>query len=105
MVKPLHGARWLNPPHPSTIPTWDLALVLKALTCSPFKPVKSASLKVLTFKTALLPTLVSVKQVNDIQALLVSESCMDFGPDDRVVLKPREVVLLRCSQLRSEPRL
>lgn len=27
VVKPLHGMRWLNPPRPSTIPTWDLTLL------------------------------------------------------------------------------
>lgn len=61
VVKFLHGARQLNPSHPSTIPTWDLTLVLMALTCSPFEPLESALLKVLSFKTALLLALMSVK--------------------------------------------
>ena len=31
------------------IPSWDLSLVLMALTNAPFEPLKDASLKVLTF--------------------------------------------------------
>lgn len=45
-------SRQLNPPCPSS-PFWDLALVLKAFICSPFEPLHSALLKVLSFKTAL----------------------------------------------------
>ena len=34
-----------------SIPSWDLALVLHALTKQPFEPLGKASLKLLTFKT------------------------------------------------------
>ena len=34
-----------------SIPSWDLSLVLLALTKPPFEPLKDASLKILTFKT------------------------------------------------------
>lgn len=80
LVTFLRGAR--QSPHLSTIPTWDLALVLKALTCSPFVQLQLASLKVFSFKMALLLALVSVQQVGDIHALSVNESCIDFGPDE-----------------------
>lgn len=35
VIRFLYGTRWLNTPRPSTIPTWGLALVLKALACPP----------------------------------------------------------------------
>ena len=35
------------------IPSWDLSLVLLALTKAPFEPLKDASLKILTFKTGI----------------------------------------------------
>lgn len=84
----------VEPPRPSTIPTWDLTLVLKALTCSPFEPLQSASLKVLSFKMVLLLSLLSVKRFQcmiNIHALSVNDLCMDFGLDDcKVILRPRE---------------
>lgn len=58
VVRFLWGTRWLNPLRPSTIPIWDLALVLKALTCV---SLKVATLKVLSFKTALLLAFAFVK--------------------------------------------
>lgn len=54
VLKFLHGARRLNPPRLTTIRTWDLSLVLSALAYSPFQPLKSVSLKALSFKTLLL---------------------------------------------------
>lgn len=36
------GARWMNPPWPPTVPTWDLLLVLRALVGPPFEPLQSA---------------------------------------------------------------
>ncbi len=36
----LRGALWLNPPHPKTMPTWDLSIVLGALKGPPFEPLQ-----------------------------------------------------------------
>lgn len=33
----LRGARWLNPPHPRTMLTWDLSLVLRTLNGPTFE--------------------------------------------------------------------
>ncbi len=60
----LKGARRLNPPRPSTLPTWDLALVYDALMGPPIQPILSGSLRALSLKTALLLVLASVKRVN-----------------------------------------
>lgn len=38
VVRFLQGVRRLNPPRPPTMPPWDLALVLRALSLPPFEP-------------------------------------------------------------------
>ncbi len=91
IIRFLKGARRLNPPRPSTLPTWDLALVLDALKGPPFEPIQSASLRALSLKTALLLALASVKRVGDQQALSIDDSCIEFRPGDcRLTLKPRK---------------
>ncbi len=86
----LRGARRLNPPRPPSIPSWDLALVLRALQIAPFEPLQSADLRILSMKTSLLVALASIKRVGDLQAFSVDESCLEFGPGDgHVLLSPR----------------
>ncbi len=90
VVRFLKGARRLNPPRPPSIPSWDLALVLRALQIAPFEPLQSADLRILSMKTLLLVALASIKRVGDLQAFSVDESCLEFGPGDgHVVLSPR----------------
>ena len=52
------------------IPSWNLSLVLHQLTKAPFKPLKEASLKHLTFKTVFLLALGSGKRRSEIHAWL-----------------------------------
>ncbi|KAL0179664.1 hypothetical protein M9458_025106, partial [Cirrhinus mrigala] len=86
----LRGARRLNPPRPHLIPSWDLAVVLQGLQQDPFEPLQSVKLDALSFKTALLTALTSIKRVGDLQALSVNSSCLEFGPAySHVVLRPR----------------
>ncbi|XP_048019354.1 uncharacterized protein LOC125250684 [Megalobrama amblycephala] len=86
----LKGSRRLNPPLPFTVPTWDLSTVLRGLKGPPFEPLQSTDIHPLSLKTALLLALASVKRVGDLQALSVSPSCLEFGPNDsKVILKPR----------------
>ncbi len=54
VVRFLRGARRLNPPRPPSLPSWDLALVLRALQTAPFEPLQSVELKFLSMKTLLL---------------------------------------------------
>ena len=49
------------------IPSWNLSLVLHQLTKAPFKPLKEASLKHLTFKTVFLLALCSGNRRSEIQ--------------------------------------
>ena len=50
------------------IPSWNLSLVLHQLTKAPFVPLREASLKHLTFKTAFLLALGSGKRRSEIHA-------------------------------------
>ncbi len=80
VVRFLRGARRLNPPRPPSLPSWDLALVLRALITAPFEPLQSVELKFLSMKTLLLTALASIKRVGDLQAFSVDDSCLQFGP-------------------------
>ncbi len=51
VTKFLRGARRMNPQHPRTVPPWDLPTILRALKGSPFEPLQSSSLRVLSLKT------------------------------------------------------
>ncbi len=90
VIRFLRGARRLNPPRPPSLPSWDLALVLRALQIAPFEPLQSVELKFLSMKTLLLTALASIKRVGDLQAFSVDESCLEFGPaDSSATLRPR----------------
>ncbi len=91
VVEFLKGARRLKPPCPQTEPTWDLSIVLRALWALPL----GHSIRPICSPCRLRPpsflALASVKRVGDLHALLVSASCLEFGPNDyKVVLKPRQ---------------
>ncbi len=90
VVRFLRGARRLNPPRPPSLPSWDLALVLRTLITAPFEPLQSVELKFLSMKTLLLTALASIKRVGDLQAFSVDDSCLQFGPaDSSATLRPR----------------
>ncbi len=76
----MRGVRRLRPVRPTAVPSWDLSVVLEGLVTAPFKPLESASERILTLKVALLLALTSLKRVGDLQAFSVSETCMDFAP-------------------------
>src|SRR4029434_3636275 len=61
----------------------------RALTGPPFEPLETVDIKFVSLKTALLLALTSANRVGDMQALLVSPSCLQFSiAGDRVVLRP-----------------
>ena len=85
----MRGVRRARPVARSLVPSWDLTLVLDALTRAPFEPLDAVSLKFLSLKTALLVALTTAKRSSDMHALSVSPSCMRFsGNDSRVSLRP-----------------
>ncbi len=86
----MHGVRRLRPARPTAVPSWDLSVVLEGLVTAPFGPLESAPEQILTLKVTLLLALTSLKRVGDLQALSVSEMCMDFAPGlVKVSLRPR----------------
>ena len=93
-VRFLKGVRRLRPVVKSSIPSWDLILVLEALCGPPFEPIESVDMKFVSFKTALLLALTSAKRVGDLHALSVHSSCTQFTLDgSKVTLRPNEAYL------------
>ncbi|XP_016369319.1 uncharacterized protein LOC107709377, partial [Sinocyclocheilus rhinocerous] len=93
----MKGARRSLPVIRRTVPEWDLSMVLEALSQSPFEPLGSISLKLLSFKTALLLALASAKRVSELHALSVHSSCTKFSlSGDKVFLKPNPAFLPKC---------
>ena len=85
----MKGVMHLRPVTRSLVPSWDLTLVLDALTKDPFEPLETVDLKFLSLKTALLVALATAKRASDIHALSVNVSCMRFsGNDTRVTVRP-----------------
>lgn len=75
----MKGARRLRPPSKLVMPSWDLPLVLRALSEAPFEPLEGIGMKLLTLKTALLIALVSAKRVSELQAFSTHSLCMAFN--------------------------
>ncbi|KAL0147528.1 hypothetical protein M9458_057156, partial [Cirrhinus mrigala] len=89
-----------HPPRSHLIPSWDLAVVLQGLQQDPFEPLQSVELDALSFKTALLTALTSIKRVGDLQALSVNSSCLEFGPADSHEDDPNLTLLCPVRALR-----
>ncbi len=86
----LRGTRRLRPPVRPRMPTWDLAVVLEALSKAPFEPLEEVPWRFLTVKTVFLLAISSLKRVGDLQALSVAPSCLEFAPGmARAFLYPR----------------
>ena len=64
----LRNVRGEQAKRPSAFPTWDLSLVLRRLTMSPFEPLGKASDKHLTFKAIFLVALASGKRRGEVHA-------------------------------------
>ena len=78
------GVRRLRVPERHLIPSWDLLVVLRALTGPLFEPLEKVDMK-----TALLLALVSAKRIGNMQALSFSPSCLQFSvAGDKVVMRP-----------------
>ncbi len=71
-IRFIWAIRRLRPPICPKMPTWDLAVVLEALSRVPFEPLEEVPLRFLTVKTVFLQAISSLKRVGDIQALSVA---------------------------------
>ena len=65
----MKGLTNLNPKPRVRVPPWDLEVVLSALKKPPFYPLKDASLKHLTLRTAFLLALTSARRASEVHAL------------------------------------
>lgn len=80
------------------VPSWDLPTVLEALSGSPFEPLESADLRVLSLKTILLLALTSARRISELQALSVHTSCLQFSPDyGKLMLRPNPAFVPKVS--------
>ncbi len=77
----LKGARRLSPSRAQLIPSWDLGIVLKALTEPPFEPLDEIRMEFFTLKTAFLLAVSSVKRVSEIHAFSVHPACLRLGEE------------------------
>ena len=53
----------------TTLPDWDLSLVLKALMKAPFEPIQTCELKCLTYKTVFLLAFATAARRSELHAL------------------------------------
>ena len=58
-----------TPSRPQRLPAWDVSLVLRSLLRPPYEPLRSASLRDVTLKTAFLLALASARRVSELHAL------------------------------------
>ncbi|XP_072007387.1 uncharacterized protein [Engystomops pustulosus] len=89
--QPLADHRWvkrfiaaanrIRPQVLKRVPSWDLSLVLDALSRPPFEPLKDASIKNLTLKTSLLVAVTSARRLGELQAISIREPYMCILPD------------------------
>ena len=73
IIRLLKGVFNSRPPKVKLVPEWSLPKVLKMLQCSPFEPLKKASLKHVTLKTIFLVAITTFRRCADIQALRLGE--------------------------------
>ncbi len=96
VVRFLKGAKRLHPPRPPSVLPWDLKVVLRAISQSPFEPLTSVGLKELYLKTTLLLALASAKRIGDLHAFSVDSDCIRFGPGDySFTIRPRMGYVMR----------
>ena len=82
------------------IPSWDLTLVLQALTKAPFEPLSLAEPKFLTWKTVFLIALASGRRRTEIHAFTF-KGCSHSKGWSKVILKTDPAFLAK-NQLASE---
>ena len=96
----LRGNKALNPPRGLLAPSWDLSVVLAALREAPFEPLDSADLKFLTWKTAFLLAITSVRRVSELHALCAVPPFTVVNPRS-VLLRINPVFLPKTATQRS----
>ncbi len=75
VIRFLKGVFNSRPPRKMLTPEWDLPLVLNVLSAAPFEPLKSASLKLVSFKFCFLLALTTARRVSDVSKLAIGDHC------------------------------
>ena len=88
----MRGLTSLHPQPRVRVPSWDLEIVLSALKKPPFYPLKDASLKHLTIRTAFLMALTSARRASEVHAirhdtLQWKADCVYAFPDEQFLPK------------------
>ena len=78
IIRLLKGVFNSRPPERKLLPEWDLPLVLDMFKKPPFAPMKFASLKHLTWKTAFLIAITSFRRCSDLQSLKLGEGSVNI---------------------------
>ncbi|XP_063427248.1 uncharacterized protein LOC134710781 [Mytilus trossulus] len=78
IIRLLRGVFNSRPPERKLLPEWDLPLVLDMFKKPPFTPMRLASLKHLTWKTAFLIAITTFRRCSDLQALKLGEGSVNI---------------------------
>ena len=74
------GIFYSNPFTQQLLPSWDLPLVLEALSRPPYEPLRSAELKYWTWKTVFLIAMASANRISESHALYTNLACLRQEP-------------------------
>ena len=80
LSKLVKGIFHCNPISQKLLPSWDLPLVLEALSKPPFEPLRSVELKYLTWKTVFLIAMASANRISELHALSINQACLRQEP-------------------------
>ena len=92
----LKGLRNMRPAYKSPTAQWSLQLVLRKVKSPSFEPLASTSLQLLTFKTAFLLAVTSVRRASELTALWADPPFIQFHPD-KVTIFPDVSFLLKVA--------
>ncbi|KAF7249285.1 NADH-quinone oxidoreductase subunit C/D [Varanus komodoensis] len=82
----IKGLQNLHPSIRPAMPTWSLSVVLQALTKPPFKPLATADLRLVSWKTAFLVAVTSARRASELCALRINPPFLNFHKE-KVVLR------------------
>jgi len=77
IIRLLKGIFNERPPVKRLVPEWNLLFVLDALKQPPFEPIKTASLKYVTYKTVFLIAITTFRRCGDLQSLTLGENSVN----------------------------
>ena len=85
------------------MPKWDLNIVLRALSASPFEPLEEADLKHLTWKTAFLLSWGTASRISELHALCMDDDHLQWGKNGAWVELTAGMAFLAKNQRVNQP--